>query len=157
MKRDRKRRKRTDGQDVKRGSEAKLERGSLKDVPRFMQHLYLEPCGYCLVITVLEVNGVLWILHNPIGGFRLMFVVRKQHHERLEKVISGLIDKGAFRAEGAVSVPMPEMWLEAAEKVEEVIRGYGASENTRLFFHFGFLFGGTTDFYEPLKRRKAKE
>lgn len=125
------------------GHQRPAERGSLKDLTAFMQRLYLEPRGYYLLITSPEVRGAVSVLHRPEGGFQLGFRLRNEH-KVLEKGLADVFGKSAFIMHGKarsrrVSAVLPEMWLEATEIVEKVIRGYGASENTLLLFRFGIL------------------
>ena len=116
-----------------------LERGSLKDLPRFVQGLYMEQYGLSLAITIRAAKAILWI-HNRYGGPRLSFLVRDRHI-MLAPVIQDLFGNVAFEEENKegikqVTVPLPYLWLEAAEIVEILIRGYGATENSELLFHF---------------------
>src|SRR5580765_5166904 len=40
-----------------------IERGTLANVPTYVQQLYLEPTGVVLAIIVLEREGILWASH----------------------------------------------------------------------------------------------
>ena len=103
----------------------------------YVERLYLEPAGFILGIFVMDLAGIIWVSHVE-DGFRLLFLLRKQH-KGLEQMSRDLFGEAGFEQEGkkgskTISVQLPEMWLEAAQIVETVIRGYGATENTRLIF-----------------------
>ena len=97
----------------------------------------MEPAGFILGIVVLDTGGILWVPHL-VDGFRLSFLVRKQH-KMLEQMSKDLFGETAFQSAGkkgsrTVSVALPEMWLEAAHIIDTVLLGYGAVETTRLIF-----------------------
>jgi hypothetical protein len=63
-----------------------------------------------------------------------------------------VLAEGSFEEKGnkntrRVSGTLPEMWLEATENVEKVIRGYGATDNTRLLLQFGVFEKPTLHHY----------
>src|SRR5690349_456676 len=53
------------------------ECGSLKDIPKFMQRLYMDHYGLTLAVTIGATDSILWI-HNRPGGPRLNALLRKQ-------------------------------------------------------------------------------
>jgi hypothetical protein len=115
-----------------------LRRGSLKDVPKYVQVVYVEHYGLSLAVMVRAANAILWV-HNRYDGSRLAFVVRKQH-TMLEPIVKNLFGSGGFHEEASqnmklITGPLPHLWLEAAQIVESVIRGYGAQDNADLLFH----------------------
>ena len=112
---------------------------SLKDVPRYVQGLYMEHYGLSLVVTIRAAKAILWV-HNRHGGAQLSFLLRKQH-AMLATVIQDLFGNVELHEEATgktklVTAPLPHLWLEAAQIVEGVIRGCGAAENADLLFHF---------------------
>jgi hypothetical protein len=115
-----------------------LRRGSLKDVPRYMQIVYMEHYGLSLAVMVRAANAILWV-HNRYDGCRLAFVLRKQHIV-LEPIVQDIFANAGFHQETSedmklITAPLPYLWLEAAQIVESVIRGYGALDNADLLFH----------------------
>src|ERR1044071_1765848 len=127
------------------GRELRTRRGTLPDLAGYVERLYMEPRGRYLVVVAREINGVLWVIHQKEGGFRLMFLWREQH-KVLGGLISELFGEGNFHEQGnakmkTIYAALPEMWLEATEIVDRVIRGYEASDNTPLLFDFGFFKG----------------
>ncbi len=116
-----------------------LQHGTLKDVPRFVQHVYLEHYGLSLVVTVRAAEAIFWV-HNRHGGSRLTFLLRKQH-TLLAPIIQDLFRDLGFHEEAVhgrrlVTAPLPHLWLEAAQILESLIRGCGVAQNTDLLFHF---------------------
>ena len=116
-----------------------LERGSLKDIPRHVQALYMGNYGMSLFVMIRAVDALLWV-QNRDSGSRLSFLLKK-HHTGLAPVIQDFSGKVGFHEETMkgvkqVTIPLPHLWLEAAQIVEEAIRGYGASQNTDLLFYF---------------------
>jgi hypothetical protein len=116
-----------------------LQRGSLKDVSKHVQAVYMESYGMSLLVTIRSAEAILCV-HNRAGASKLSFLCRNQH-TGLGPVIQDLSGHAGFREETregvkAVSVLLPHLWLEAAEIVERVIRGYGTAENADLLFHF---------------------
>ncbi len=62
-------------------------------------------------------------------------------HTKFATVIQDLFEQVEFDEkdkEGPklVKAPLPHLWLDAAQIVEALIRGYGAEENAELLFHF---------------------
>ena len=115
------------------------ERGSLKDLPIFVQRLYMEHYGMSLYVTIRAAKAILWI-ENRYGGCTLKFLLRKKH-TMLAPVAQNLFGNVGFdekTKEGVrlIKAPLPHLWLEAAQIVESVIRGYGAADNADLLFHF---------------------
>lgn len=115
-----------------------LRRGSLRDVPMYVQMVYMEHYGLSLAVMVRAANAILWV-HNRYDGSRLAFVLRKEH-TMLEPIVQDLFGGVGFHQEPGenmklFTVPLPHLWLEAAQIVESVIRGYGAQDNADLLFH----------------------
>jgi hypothetical protein len=115
-----------------------LRRGSLKDVPGYVQEVYMEHYGLSLAVMIRAANAILWV-HSRYDGSRLAFVFRKQH-PLLEPIVQDLSGNAGFHEEAGedlklITVPLPHLWLEAAQIVERVIRGYGAHDNADLLFH----------------------
>ena len=116
-----------------------LERGSVKDVPRYVQRLYMEHYGLSLGVTIKAAEATLCV-HNRYSGPKLSFLVREQH-TTLVPVIQDLFGNAGFHQETRgkmklFTAPLPHLWLEAAQIVEKVICGYGAKEDAELLFHF---------------------
>jgi hypothetical protein len=132
-------------EEARGGRELRTRRGSLTDLAGYVERLYMEPGGRYLFIAVPDKRGMLWLVRQNGGGFGLVFVVDARNKE-LGRVGSELCGKNGFeeRSQGESKVvggPVPEMWLEATEIVEKVIRGYQVSDNTRLLFSFGSFQG----------------
>jgi len=113
--------------------------GNLKDIPMYLQRLYMEHYGLSLVVTIRAAESILWV-HNRYGGCRLTFQLRKKH-TMLVPVIQELFGNVKFDEEvreemKLITAPLPGLWLEAAQIVERVIRGYDAAENVELLFQF---------------------
>lgn len=123
-----------------------LRRGDLKDVPRYVQRVYMESYGMSLVVMLRAAEGILCI-HNRSGGCTLTFPIRNQD-TMLAPVVQDLLFGNVRLHEGVrekmkmVTAPLPHLWLEAAQIVERVIRGYGAAENAALLFYFVHGLGG---------------
>ena len=116
-----------------------LKRGSLKDLPIFVQRLYMEHYGMSLYVTIRAAKAILWI-ENHHGGCTLKFLLRKKH-TILATVAQNLFGNVGFDEETKervrlIQAPLPHLWLEAAQIVESVIRGYDAPDNADLLFHF---------------------
>jgi len=116
-----------------------VKRGSLKDVPNYVQRVYMEPYGLSLVVTIRAAEAIL-LVHNRHTGCSLTFLAREQH-KLLAPVIHDFSGKVGFREEGKaglklISAPLPHLWLEAAQIVENVIRGYDIPLNSDLLFYF---------------------
>jgi hypothetical protein len=115
-----------------------LRRGSLKDVPRYVQVVYMEHYEVSLAVMVRAANAILWV-HNCYDGCRLAFVLRKQD-TMLEPIVQDLFGSAGFHEEASedmklITAPLPHLWLEGAQIVESVIRGYGALDTADLLFH----------------------
>ena len=81
-------------------------------------------------------------VHNRVGGCRLSFLVREQH-TNLPQVVQDLFGGVGCREEARekaklITAPLPHLWLDAAQIVQSVIRGYGVGENVDLLFHFAW-------------------
>lgn len=116
-----------------------VRHGSLADIPRYVQEVYMEHPGLSLAVTIRAAQTVLWV-HNRRGGCRLSFLQRKQH-TKLGPVVQGLFGNIGLNEEAnedlkLMTAPLPHLWLEAAQIVQSIIRGYDVPENTDLLFHF---------------------
>ena len=105
-----------------------LRHGSLKDVPRYVQEVYLMHYGSSLAVIVRAAEAILWV-HNRHTGCRLNFMLRNQH-TNLAQVVRDLFGSGGFHEEASeklslIKAPLPHLWLDAAQIVQSVIRGYG--------------------------------
>jgi hypothetical protein len=114
-------------------------RGDLGDVPRYVERVYMGQYGLSLGVVIRAAEALLWV-HNHHTGPALTFLLRKQH-TMLAPLVEDLFGNGGFHQEvsGEVKLirgPLPHLWLEGAQIVEKVIRGYGAAENAELLFHF---------------------
>lgn len=114
-----------------------LGRGTLKDLPKYVEKLYMEHYGLSLGVTIRAAEAILW-LHNRYAGPKLSFLLQEQQ-TTLVPIFQDLFGNlGVVQEAGReklVTVPLPHLWLEAAQTVERVIRGYGAEEDTDLLFH----------------------
>ncbi len=116
-----------------------LERGSLKDIPIFLQRLYMEHYGMSLFVTIRAAKAIL-LIENRHCGCRLSFLLRKQQ-PMLAPVVQELFGNTGIEEEARdgvrlVRAPLPPLWLEGAQIVESVIRAYSAADNADLLFQF---------------------
>jgi hypothetical protein len=114
------------------------KRGNLKDVPRYLQQIYLEQYGWSLAVTIKAAEAVLCV-HNRHGGCKLTFPVR-EHDTNLAAVVQEVfanvgLQEATRRKVKIITAPLPHLWLEAAQIVQTLIRGYGAAENAELVFY----------------------
>jgi hypothetical protein len=116
-----------------------IKPGSMKDIPRYVQAVYMENYGESLVVIIRAANAILYV-HNAPSGSRLTFLLKNQQ-AGLATAVQELSANIGFRDEvregvKRVSIPLPHLWLEAAQIVEKVIGGCGAAENADLLFYF---------------------
>ena len=116
-----------------------LQRGSLKDIPSQVQAVYMENYDMSLVVIIRAANAILCVQNSP-GGPKLTFLLKNQR-PGLATIVHGLFGNTGFHEEivdgvKRVTIPLPHLWLEAAQIVERVIRGCGVAENADLLFHF---------------------
>jgi hypothetical protein len=114
-------------------------RGNLRDVPRYVQRVYMEHYGFSLGVVIRAAEALLWV-HNLHSGPALTFLLRQQH-AMPASLVQDLFGNGGFHEEvsGEVKLirgPLPHLWLEASQVVQKVIRGYGTAEDAELLFHF---------------------
>lgn len=111
--------------------------GSLKDIPRYVQAVFMEGHGVTLVVVLRAMEAFLYV-QNRYGGNKLIFLQRKQDTglAPILQEFSGNIEVREQSTEGVklVTIPLPHLWLEAAQLLERVVRAYGVAENAELLF-----------------------
>src|SRR5262249_12673858 len=118
-----------------------LRNGNLTDIPRYVEELYMAHYGVSLVLMFKAAEAILWV-RNRSDGLKLSFWSPKEHM-MLKPMFQDLFGAAGFSEENVkggklVTVPLPNLWLEAAQLVEGVLRGCGATETSEFGFH---LFG----------------
>jgi hypothetical protein len=53
-------------------------RGNLRDIPKYVERVYMEQYGLSLGVVIRPADAILWV-HNRRTGPLLTFLLRKQH------------------------------------------------------------------------------
>ena len=94
--------------------------------------------GVSLVLMFRAAEVILWV-RNRSNGLKLSFWSRKENMS-LKPMFQDLFGASELSEESVaygklVTAPLPDLWLQAAQIVEIVMRGCGTTENSEFGFH----------------------